>query len=284
MSEWWVEATIKPEQREGNGKQMSKWAYSTEGFRRSVYRIDGVETVIYEIGEGEPVVYFHGGGTYHGFEWARDFADSFRMILPYHPNFGESGDADFTSVRDYVLHYEMLFAAMGLERFHLMGASTGGHFAARYAGAHRDEVDRLVLNAPAGLLSENASIPDWSKIDHARTPEWLVVDTEWLEPYWPREPSKEWMDLRLRELGAVMASREDLRETDRLLHEALAGYEGPVLLLWGEADRTVPTGFIPDWQELLPQAEVAIIPDAGHLLLDESVAARLATLEWLKRE
>jgi pimeloyl-ACP methyl ester carboxylesterase len=256
-------------------------AYSTEGFTRSTWRIDGVETVVYEIGSGEPVVYFHGGGTYHGFEWARDFAASYRMILPYHPNFGESGDAPFTSVADYMLHYEMLFAAMGIERFHLMGASTGGHFAARYAGAHRDEVDRLVLNAPAGLVSQNASLPNFGSIPHEQTPEWLVADPAWLEPYWPREPSGEWMALRMRELQAVMASREDLGETHRLLHEALAGYEGPVLLLWGEKDRTVPTGFIPDWQELLPGAEVAVIPGGAHLLLDESIAAREVAMKWL---
>ena len=260
---------------------MDRWAYSTEGFTRSTWRVDGVETVVYEIGEGEPVVYFHGGGTFHGFEWARDFADRFRMILPYHPNFGESGDADFTSVGDYMLHYEMLFAAMGLERFHLMGASTGGHFAARYAGGHRDEVDRLILNAPAGLVSETAAIPDWSQVDHAGTPAYLVADPAWLEPYWPLEPSEEWMALRQRELRAVMNSREDLNETHRLLHQHMGGYDGPVLLLWGEQDRTVTTGFIPAWQELLPDAEVAIIPGGGHLLLDESAAARQVARDWL---
>ena len=264
---------------------MSRWAYSTEGFVRSTVTIDGVETVIYEIGpenpEAQPVVYFHGGGTFHGFEWARDFADAFRMILPYHPNFGESGDAPFGVIADYMLHYEMLFAALGLERFHLMGASTGGHFAARYAGAHRDEVDRLVLNAPAGLKSKNASIPELAGITHAQTPAYLVADPEWLAPFWPADPPKEWMDLRMRELGAVMASREDLDETDRLLREALAGYDGPTLLLWGELDRMVSTGFIPDWQALLPDAELAIIPGGAHLLLDESAEARKVAKEWL---
>jgi len=262
---------------------MSKWAYSTEGFYRSVHTIDGAETVVYEIGprDAPPVVYFHGGGTYHGFEWARDFADSFRMILPYHPNFGESGDAPFTKIADYMLHYEMVFAALGLERFHLIGASMGGHFAARYAGAHRDEIDKLILNAPAGLQSERASIPDWSKVSHANTPDYLVADADWIAPFWPLEPSEEWKALRLRELQAVLATREDLSETDRLLKDALAGYEGPVLLLWGEDDRTVPTGYIPDWQAVLPGAELAVIPGGAHLLLDENEKARRVAREWL---
>ena len=84
----------------GSGNRMSKWAYSTEGFDRIVHRVDGIETVTYAIGEGEPLVYFHGGGTFHGFEWVRALANEFRVFCPYHPNFGESGDAPFDQMED----------------------------------------------------------------------------------------------------------------------------------------------------------------------------------------
>ena len=260
-------------------------AYSTEGFTRSTWRIDGIETVVYEIGpkntDAHPVVYFHGGGTYHGFEWARDFADTFRMIVPIHPDFGESGDAGFTGMGEYIQHYEMLFAAMGLETFHLMGASMGGHMAARYAGEHRDETGRLILIAPAGLKSDTASIPDWTRIAPAEARAMFAADLAWLDPYWPAEPSREWLALREREAGASMRTREDIELTDRKMREALAGFDRPVLLLWGSADRVVPTGFIPDWQEVLPHAEVAAIPGGAHLLLDEFEEARRVAKEWL---
>jgi len=262
---------------------MSTWAYSTEGFKRSTWRIDGVETVVYEIGSGDPVVYFHGGGTYHGFEWARDFADSFRMILPIHPGFGESGDGTFTGMDDYILHYEMLFAAMGLETFDLMGASMGGHMAARYAGEHRDEIGRLILVSPAGLKSERASIPDWSKIPPDEQRAMFVADLAWLDPFWPEEPGPEWLALRQREGAAAMRTREDIEATDRKLREVLAGFDRPVLLLWGEIDKVVPVGFIPDWQFVLPGADTAVIPGGGHLLLDESIASRRAAKEFLSR-
>src|SRR5690606_16857411 len=119
----------------GAARPMQKWAYSTEGFERLVHRVDRIETVTYAIGEGEPLVYFHGGGTFHGFEWVRPRAGEFRVYCPYHPNFGESGDAPFDQMADYVQHYEMLFPALGLDTFHLAGASMGGHMAARYAAA-----------------------------------------------------------------------------------------------------------------------------------------------------
>jgi pimeloyl-ACP methyl ester carboxylesterase len=261
---------------------MTKWAYSTEGYERTVHRIDGVETVVYAIGRGEPLVYFHGGGTFHGFEWSRALANDFRVYHPIHPNFGESGDAPFDQMADYVAHYEMLFPALGLDVFHLAGASMGGHMAARYAAANPGDIDRLVLNAAAGLKAENVQITDFSKIAPQDMSAQFVHDPNWILPYWPRNPSPEWQALRDREQRAAFASREDVDATDRALRQGLKGFDRPTLLLWGEKDRIVPLGFAAEWQEVLPNAELVVIPDGGHLLLDEFPAAVEALRRFLK--
>ena len=253
----------------GTSRPMSKWAYSTAGFDRIVHRVDGIESVTYAIGDGEPLVYFHGGGTFHGFEWVRSLADRFRVYCPYHPNFGESGDGDFDSMADYVTHYEMLFPALGLETFHLAGASMGGHMAARYAAANPEEIDRLVLNAPAGLISDKAAIPDWSNVAPQDMPKMFVHDPKWIEPYWPANPSPEWQAVRDREGAAAFRSRENPADTDTALREGLKGFDRPALLMWGSDDRVVPPAFAEEWQKVLPKAELAIIPDGGHLLFDE---------------
>src|SRR5690606_36995270 len=219
----------------GNG--MTKWAYSTQGFERIVRRVEGVENVTYAIGGGTPLVYVHGGGTFHNFEWVRPLANEFRVYCPYHPNFGESGDAPFDEMTDYVAHYELLFPALGLDTFHLAGASMGGHMAARYAAANPDDIDKLVLNAPAGLVSEHASMPDFSEVAPRELPKMFVTDPAWSEPYWPDDPSPEWLAVRQRESAAAFASREDLAATDRALRQGLEGFGRPTLLLWGEADR-----------------------------------------------
>ncbi|MEO6387273.1 MAG: alpha/beta hydrolase [Croceibacterium sp.] len=248
---------------------MSEWAYSTAGFERAVHRIEGVETVTYAIGEGEPLVYFHGGGTFHGFEWVRPLAGQFRIYCPHHPNFGESADAPLTGIGDYVAHYELLFPALGLDTFHLSGASMGGHMAARYAAANPDDIDKLVLVSPAGLVSEHAAMPDFSKVAPQDIPAMFVADPAWVAPFWPSEPSAEWTALRARESAAAFASREDLSVTDRALREGLKRFDHPTLLLWGEHDRIVPLGYARDWQDVLPHAELEIIPGGSHLLLDE---------------
>ncbi len=260
-----------------SGNAMSKWAYSTAGFDRIVHRIDGVETVVYAIGPEDgrapPLVYFHGGGTFHGFEWARPLAGEFRVFCPYHPNFGESGDAAFDGMGDYVAHYELLFPALGLDTFHLAGASMGGHMAARYAAANPGDIDRLALVSPAGLRSDHASMPDFSTVAPADLPKMFVSDPAWIEPYWPADPSPEWLAVRQRESQAAFASREDIAATDSALRQGLRGFEPPTLLLWGEADRIVPPGYAQDWQEVLPHADLEVIPGGSHLLLDEFPAA-----------
>ena len=260
---------------------MNTWAYSTAGFDRIVHRIEGVETVTYAIGDGEPLVYFHGGGTFHGFEWARSLADQFRIFCPYHPNFGESGDADFTGIGDYVSHYELLFPALGLDTFHLCGASMGGHLAARYAAANPGDIDRLVLASPAGLRCDAAAIPDWSKIAPADIPAMFVADPLWVAPFWPGTPSDEWVALRQRESTAAMASREDVDATDRALRQGLKHFDRPTLLLWGEHDRVVALEFAAEWQKALPHAQLEVIPGGSHLLLDEFPAAVEALRRFL---
>jgi pimeloyl-ACP methyl ester carboxylesterase len=248
---------------------MSGRGFSTEGFERIVHRVEGIETVTYAIGEGTPLVYFHGGGTFHGFEWVRTLAGEFRVYCPYHPGFGESGDGGFAGIGDYVSHYELLFPALGLDTFHLSGASMGGHMAARYAAANPGDIERLVLISPAGLDSKHVSMPDFSTVAPQDVPKMLVADPEWIAPFWPADPSPEWAALRAREFEAALASREDPAATDRALRQALKGFDRPTLLLWGEADRIVPLGYAREWQELLPQARLEVIPGGSHLLLDE---------------
>ena len=249
--------------------RMSKWAYSTEGFERIVHRVDGIETVTYAIGEGEPLVYFHGGGTFHGFEWVRPLANEFRVFCPYHPNFGESSDAPFDQMTDYVQHYEMLFPALGLDTFHLAGASMGGHMAARYAAANPGDIDKLVLISAAGLKSERAAVASFAGVAPEDIPKMFVTDPKWIEPYWPANPSPEWLAVRQRESQAAFASREDVDATDRALRQGLRGFDRPTLILWGEKDRVVPLAMAQDWLEVLPHAELEVIPNGSHLLPDE---------------
>src|SRR5258705_11990856 len=126
--------------------------FNANGFARIEREIAGVRTVAYVAGSGIDVVYFHGGGTWHGFEFACDWLKKFRVVLPYHPNFGESADAPaINTVYDYVSYYRAFVDALRLDSFHLVGASLGGLLAAEFAAAQPDRIKSLVLVAPGSL-------------------------------------------------------------------------------------------------------------------------------------
>src|SRR5207244_9582935 len=121
-------------------------------FVREELTIDGVKTVVHTAGKGEPLVLFHGAGTVDGFEFAEAWADRFRVIVPYHPGFGDSADdPTFTDIHDYVMHYIELFDALNIDTVNLVGLSMGGYLAAKFASEHGRRIQKLVLIAPYGL-------------------------------------------------------------------------------------------------------------------------------------
>jgi pimeloyl-ACP methyl ester carboxylesterase len=258
--------------------------YSTEGFARDEYVVDGVRSVVYSAGSGPTVVYFHGGGTFHGFEWARDWLDRFHVILPYHPGFGESADdPDIASIADYVVHYTALFEALGLKRFGLSGASLGGWLAAEFALAHGAMVNRLVLAAPAGLQSEEFPPPDFAAIPPAEIPKMLVADPAFIAPFWPPDADAEFLGARGREGASTGKILAQGAAGDRRLRQLLPRLVVPTLILWGGKDRILLPGLARHWAKAIPGATAVIIDEAGHLLFDESPRSRKLAADFLAR-
>jgi pimeloyl-ACP methyl ester carboxylesterase len=256
--------------------------FSTQGFQRDEHVIDDVRTIVYSAGKGPPVVYFHGGGTFHGFEWAREWLGQFRVILPYHPGFGESGDIPgITSMADYVVHYTALFEALGLTRFGLVGASLGGRLAVEFALAHADIVRRLVLSAPAGLIAADCPLPDFASIPPQDHPRLLAADLAFVTRFWSADPA--FLAQRARE--AISAGRllADSMAADSKLRQLLPRLNVPMLVLWGSQDRVLLPGLARHWARAAPAATVEMIAGAGHLLLDESPRARAIAADFLNR-
>jgi pimeloyl-ACP methyl ester carboxylesterase len=124
-------------------------------FKKDMLKINGVDTVVLSSGEGEPLLFLHGGGTWHGYEFAKKWAEKFRVIHPHHPGFGESGDDPaMDTFNDYVMHYVELLDVLGIDRVHLVGFSLGGYLAAQIASQHPERVKTLTLVAPAGMRSK----------------------------------------------------------------------------------------------------------------------------------
>jgi pimeloyl-ACP methyl ester carboxylesterase len=260
-----------------------KKPYSTEGFERLERDVAGVRMVAYVAGSGPDVVYFHGGGTWHGFEFARDWLREFRVVLPYHPNYGESADApSIVTLDDYVAHYRAFFEVLRLDSFHLVGASLGGRLATEIAAANANRLRSLVLVSPAGVSTPGVAEVEYAKIAPHEWPSYFTSTPQVASRWWPAEPGAQFLEARAREGQATGCALGSSVEAE--LRSSLQRIRVPTLLLWGQDDRMVPAGHAKTWQALIPGAKVEIIERAGHLLLDESAESRATAARFMREQ
>lgn len=238
-------------------------------FNKETLKVNGVDTVIHTAGQGEPLLFLHGAGTFHGFEFARSWAEKFRVIHPYHPGFGESGDDPaMDTFNDYVMHYVDLIDALGIDKVHLVGFSLGGFLAAQFASQQRDRVKTLTLVAPAGMKSAEHPILDVLSTPGEEIVGRLASNFEVLKPWLPAGPDPKFMGDRYREattLARLLWEKPWDQKFMRYLHRINA----PTLIIWGDEDRIVPPAHAELWKKALPAAEVKIFRGAGHIVLDE---------------
>jgi pimeloyl-ACP methyl ester carboxylesterase len=235
-------------------------------FTREALTVDGVKTVVFTAGSGEPVVFFHGAGTIDGFDFALPWADRFKVIAPYHPGFGESGDdPTFTSMHDYVMHYLELFDALKLDKINLVGLSLGGYLAAKFASEHGDRVKKLVLIAPAGMIDRQHPIMDILAVPGEQIPGLLVSNFDVLRKRLPEKPDLDFIGDRYREAGTVARLFWE-RPGDPKFMRYLHRIKMPTMIIWGDEDKIIPVQQTESWRKFLPNADIKIFKGAGHLV------------------
>ena len=235
-------------------------------FVREELTINGVKTVVHTAGKGEPLVLFHGAGTVDGFEFAAAWADKFRVIVPYHPGFGESGDdPTITDIHDYVLHYLDLFDALKLDTMNLVGFSMGGYLAAKFAIEHGHRIKNLVLMAPYGLNVPEHPTADIIAIPGEEIVPMLVSNFETLKPSLPEKPDADFIGARYREATSFARLFWE-HPTDPKFPRYLHRVTMPTLIVWGDEDKLIPVQQAPVWRKFIPNAEVMVVKGAGHIV------------------
>ncbi len=255
--------------------------YSSSFEKRTVV-IRG-KTVTYLVkGEGKDVVFLHGTGTFPGFDSLADIASRNRLIIPFHPNFGESDDdTDIVQIGDYVLHYMDFFDALALDQFSLGGFSLGGWIAAEFAIRQPDRLAALFLAAPAGLDLPAIPLPDLFQVAPADIPAHLTHDPSVALRYFPTAPDSRFDEALGREMGALaLVHATDGRGNPKLGHW-LHRLHMPTLILWGEEDRVIPVQYAEEWQRGTDEARLEKLGATGHLLFEEAPAAATLVRDFL---
>ncbi len=242
----------------------------------------------------EAVLMLHGNPTwsYYYRKLIRALAPTIRCIAPDHIGMGLSEkpeDYDYT-LATRIADVEALVALLGLRRVHLVVHDWGGAIGFGFAARHPGLIGRLTVLNTAAFAS--ARIP--ARIALCKAPFVGPLLVRGLNGFaWPAA----WMSMHRRSLTkiekdgflfpynswanrvAVSAFVRDIPlDASHQSWAALAEVEQglrqfcdrPAMIVWGGRDFCFNESFLAKWREVLPQAEVHWLADAGHYILEDA--------------
>lgn len=244
------------------------------------------------------VLMLHGfGSSLHTWDaWADALAPRFRVLRIDLPGAGLTGPDpgdDYGDERALRLLLALL-ESRGIERVVLVGHSMGGRIAWRFAAAHPDRVERLVLVAPDGFpvpgfdAAATAELPTAARLLPHALPRSLVraaLNAAWGDTARLPDATVTRYHELLRAPGvrdAMLSRQRQWRPADPL--PLLARVAAPTLLLWGSEDRFIPPALAQRFVQAMPQAHAVLLPGLGHVPQEEDPQTALApVLDFLPR-
>ena len=229
------------------------------GFRNEFVDADGFRIRYQEAGEGPTIVHLHDAGGLRLTSAHNLLSRSFRVIAFEMPGFGAAENQNTHTVRDLATTMAAAAQTLGLSRFNLIGTSFGGTVASWMAVQQRDLVAALVLDAPSVIRPEGSEAVSGSPEEIAHR---LYAHPERVPSTPAAEPA-----MAARRLTFLRRLRGPARDT--VLEEGLRRLGIPTLVLFGTQDRVIPAVMGRVYKELIPDAHLVFVYDAGHALMVE---------------
>jgi pimeloyl-ACP methyl ester carboxylesterase len=238
-----------------------------------VLQANGLEIAYERIGTGSPLVFVHGAGD-DGRIWRPQLdalQDEFTLVAWDEPGAGRSSDVprDF-GLADYADSLAALLDALRLAPAQLCGLSWGGTVALELYRRHPQLVTSLILaDTYAGWKGSLPAEEVQARVAGARR--MLAGLADDFDPTIPGlfadGPPDEFVALLAQVATAVRP--QTLRTQLALMAEAdqrdvLPRIRVPTLLIWGELDARSPLTVARQLEQAIADAELVVIPGAGH--------------------
>ena len=233
--------------------------------------------------DGELLLLLHGfgGDKDNWMRFSRTLTDTYRVVIPDLPGFGESNrhwDWDY-SARAQATRLQEFVQVLDLERFHLAGHSMGGHIAGLFAEMSPEQVQSLALITNGGVESPaqsyvavRAQEGELILIPRTREEFQRLLEVASYEPPfipWPvggllADESIADADFKEYVLGTLRQQGDNDR-----LEPVLPVLNIPVFVLWGRHDRLIDVSTVEAIRNLVPDATYVIMEESGHLPMVE---------------
>jgi pimeloyl-ACP methyl ester carboxylesterase len=244
-------------------------------FNEAWVEADGFRIRYLTSGEGPPLVHLHGAGGLRLNQGHDLLARQFRVIAFEMPGFGTEENQRTRDMAELAATMAKAAQALGLQQFNLMGTSFGGRTALFLALQSPGLVRALVLEAPAAIRKAGMQPPSGS-------PE-AVAQRLYAHP--ERMPPLPKIDPRLAMQFAVLTQRLRGPDRDADLEARLPGLKVPVLGVFGTRDTVIPPDLGHLYKDLIPDAHLVFVYDAGHAIMAERPDAFVEVVgDFLERE
>ena len=244
-------------------------------FKEAWVEADGFSIRYQTAGDGPPLVHLHGAGGL-ALNAAHDLlARRFHVVAFEMPGFGAEENRRTRDMSELAATMAKAAKALGLDRFNLMGTSFGGRTSLFLACQSPDLVRALVLEAPAAIRPAGGQPPSGAPEAIAQR---LYAHPERMPPL-PKTDPKRAIQM------AVLTQRLRGPDRDPGLEARLANLKVPVLAVFGTRDTVIPPEIGHLYKDLIPDAHLVFVYDAGHAIAAERPEAFVEVVgDFLERE
>ena len=250
--------------------------------------VNGIEMYYEDLGVGNPLVLLHGGTATALLNWEEyltTFSKEFRVIAPDCRGHGKtnnpSGEWSYRVMADDIA---ALIAELDLKKPNICGWSDGGQMAVELAMRYPGLANAYIVGAVLKDFSDVylQSLREWGfegpgEVDINRMEKGTPEYVEYLRSIHSPQGAEYWKELLN---GLSIMWYTPLNYTD----DDFSNISEPMLITIGDRDQIIPVEHSAAMYRLVPNAELAVLPNADHSLPRTKVKPFAdILLEFLKR-
>ena len=242
-------------------------------------RVNDVDLYVETHGAGEPLLLLHGltGSSQDWIHAGRDvLAEHFELIAVDARGHGRSSNPRRTLThRQCASDTVALLDQLGLERCKAIGMSFGGNILLHVATQYPERIDAMVT------VSATPYFPAQARAIMAALPPEAQTTEAWDQ----MRARHELGDEQIRALFEHQHALKDSYDDMNLTPPELARIRARTLIVQGDRDPLYPVELSVEMYRAIPNAELAVVPNAGHgpIFLQQAEAFTRTAVEFLKR-
>jgi len=270
-----------------------QWVYDTSmateaklyGFSEQTIPVGDLSLSVYRnstnLGSDKPSILMLHGFSADKSVWlrfARHFTDDFNIIIP---DMAGHGDTGFDPKWDYTApaqaaRLQALLDRLQIQQVHIIGNSMGGFIAAHFARLYPERTLTATLVDPSGVASPEPSVMG-KMLAEGKNP-FLIQSRQDFESFYGMTMAQPPFVPDFVKAGVAeryQARQDELQLIFKEVHgkdmldQQLSALSMPVLIMWGGQDQLIHVSSAEVWQQGLPDSELKIWPEIGHMPMVE---------------